>query len=60
MEWMENLDRRVNLTATAIEDIRGLVRVRTSRLCRGLRLREGSGPQMETTRAAAKPSATKP
>ena len=30
VEWIEDLDSRVNIVATATEDIRGLIRVRTS------------------------------
>ena len=54
VEWMEDLDSRVHLTATAIEDLWGLARVRTSRLRLNLR-RPGDGSlRMETTRGAAK------
>ena len=32
VEWIEDLDSRVDIIATALEDIRGLVRIRRSRL----------------------------
>jgi glycosyltransferase involved in cell wall biosynthesis len=54
VEWMEDLDSRVNLTGTAIEDLRGLVRVRTSRLRLSLRQSGEGALQMETTRGATK------
>ena len=53
VEWMEDLDSRVHLWATAIEDIKGLVRMRTSRLKLNLARREGV-PAMSTTRGQAK------
>ncbi len=53
VEWMEDLDSRVHLWSTAIEDIKGLVRMRTSRLSLSLPRRE-SAPSMSTTRGKAK------
>ncbi len=53
VEWMEDLDSRVNLSATAVEDLKGLARMRTSRL----RLNLGRRPDisgMETTRVIGK------
>ncbi len=53
VEWMEDLDSRVNLNATAAEDLKGLVRMRSSRLWLNLgKRRDISG--METTRAVGK------
>jgi glycosyltransferase involved in cell wall biosynthesis len=53
VEWMEDLDSRVNLSSTAAEDLKGLVRMRSSRLRLNLgRRRDISG--METTRAPGK------
>jgi len=55
VEWMEDLDSRVNLTATAIEDIKGLARMRSRRLNLKLpRQGEGSGLAMETTRSSGR------
>jgi len=55
VEWMEDLDSRVHLTSTAMEDIRGLARMRTSRLKLNLLQPNGSrGTQMETTRTVRK------
>jgi glycosyltransferase involved in cell wall biosynthesis len=54
VEWMEDLDSRVHLSATALEDLRGLARVRTSRVRLNLRRAGESALQMETTRGAAK------
>lgn len=54
VEWMEDLDSRVNLVSTAIEDLRGLARMRTSRLRLALRRRDDGALQMETTRKAGK------
>ncbi len=53
VEWMEDLDSRVHLWSTAVEDIRGLVRMRTSRLKLNLPRREGT-PPISTTRGQAK------
>jgi len=53
VEWMEDIDSRVNLRATAAEDIRGLVRMRTRRLKLNLS-RRGSLTDMSTTRSQAK------
>jgi glycosyltransferase involved in cell wall biosynthesis len=50
VEWMEDLDSRVHLSATAIEDLRGLARLRTSSLKIGAPRRDGPFPSMETTR----------
>ncbi len=53
VEWMEDLDSRVQLTSTAIEDLKGLVRMRTRKLRLNLDHRRAiSG--METTRSQAK------
>ena len=55
VEWMEDLDSRVHLSATAIEDIRGLARLRTSRLKLNLvQQNESRGMQMKTTRSRTK------
>jgi glycosyltransferase involved in cell wall biosynthesis len=57
VEWMEDLDSRVHLTATAVEDLKGLARMRTSTLRLDLdRRRDISG--METTRAQGKAAKT--
>jgi glycosyltransferase involved in cell wall biosynthesis len=40
VQWIEDLDSRVNITKTAIEDIKGLLRVRQQRWRRKLRLRQ--------------------
>jgi glycosyltransferase involved in cell wall biosynthesis len=53
VEWMEDLDSRVHLWSTAVEDVRGLVRMRTSRLKLNLTKRE-SVPAMCTTRGEAR------
>jgi glycosyltransferase involved in cell wall biosynthesis len=50
VEWMEDLDSRVNLSATALEDLRGLARMRTSRLKIDVPRRDESFSSMETTR----------
>jgi glycosyltransferase involved in cell wall biosynthesis len=50
VEWMEDLDSRVHLRATAIEDLRGLARMRTGRLKISVQRRDGPFPSMETTR----------
>lgn len=53
VEWMEDLDSRVQLTSTALEDLKGLARMRTRKLRLHLdRPREVSG--MDTTRSQAK------
>jgi hypothetical protein len=57
VEWMEDLDSRVHLWATAVEDIRGLLRVRTGRLRLNLRRREGLA-SMSTTRMPPKAGRT--
>ncbi len=55
VEWMEDLDSRVNLWGTAMEDVRGLIRVRTSRLSLGSGYRPHAGAlAMETTRLQGK------
>jgi glycosyltransferase involved in cell wall biosynthesis len=56
VEWMEDLDSRVNLTSTAVEDLRGLARMRSRKLRLSLARREGGPMQMETTRKAGKAS----
>ena len=53
VEWMEDLDSRVNLWATAVEDIQGLLRVRASRLRLNLPRRSGL-TEMSTTRSQVK------
>jgi glycosyltransferase involved in cell wall biosynthesis len=53
VEWMEDLDSRVRLWATAVEDVKGLVRMRTSRLKLNLTKRE-SVPAMSTIRGQAR------
>jgi glycosyltransferase involved in cell wall biosynthesis len=53
VEWMEDLDSRVQLWSTAIEDIKGLVRMRTNRLKLDLPRRE-IAPSVSTTRAQAR------
>ncbi len=53
VEWMEDLDSRVHLWSTAIEDIKGLVRMRTGRLRLNLPRRE-SAPTLSTTRGQPK------
>jgi glycosyltransferase involved in cell wall biosynthesis len=53
VEWMEDLDSRVNLWSTAIEDLEGLARMRTSRLRLNLGKRRDVS-DMETTRLAGK------
>jgi glycosyltransferase involved in cell wall biosynthesis len=40
VQWVEDLDTRVNITRTAIEDIKGLLRVRKQRIARRLGARE--------------------
>jgi glycosyltransferase involved in cell wall biosynthesis len=40
VQWVEDLDTRVNITRTAIEDIKGLLRVRKARWRRKLGVRE--------------------
>lgn len=42
VQWVEDLDSRVNITKTAMEDIKGLIRVRRQRWTRRLRVRERS------------------
>jgi len=54
VEWMEDLDSRVWLWATAMEDVRGLMRMRTSRLKLGLRKRQEAAKGFETTRPQGK------
>ncbi len=55
VEWMEDLDSRVNLWGTAMEDLRGLARMRTSRLDLNLERRAHPDlPAMETTRLQSK------
>jgi len=54
VEWMEDLDSRVHLWSTAVEDIKGLARVRAGRLKLNLRRREGLA-SMSTTRMQSKP-----
>lgn len=39
VQWIEDLDSRVNITRTAIEDIKGLIRVRRQRWARRFRVR---------------------
>jgi glycosyltransferase involved in cell wall biosynthesis len=51
VEWMEDLDSRVHLRATAVEDLRGLARMRTSCLRLDLPRREDAFASMQTTRA---------
>jgi glycosyltransferase involved in cell wall biosynthesis len=53
VEWMEDLDSRVQLWSTAIEDIKGLVRMRTNRLKLDLPRRE-IAPSVSTTRGQAR------
>jgi glycosyltransferase involved in cell wall biosynthesis len=53
VEWMEDLESRVHLWATAVEDVKGLVRMRASRLKLNLTKRE-SVPAMSTTRGQAR------
>ena len=53
VEWMEDLDSRVNLWSTAIEDIKGLARMRTSRLKLGLPRLESTA-SISTTRGQAR------
>lgn len=53
VEWMEDLDSRVHLWSTAIEDIKGLLRMRISRLKLDLPRRD-SVPSISTTRGQAK------
>jgi glycosyltransferase involved in cell wall biosynthesis len=50
VEWMEDLDSRVHLSATAGEDLCGLARMRTSRLRLNLPKREDAFASMQTTR----------
>ncbi|NWG13213.1 MAG: glycosyltransferase family 2 protein [Acidobacteria bacterium] len=53
VEWMEDLDSRVNLWGTAVEDVKGLLRMRTSRIKLNLP-RPGGPTQMSTTRSGAR------
>ncbi len=55
VEWMEDLDSRVDLWGTAMEDLRGLARMRTSRLNLNLeRQAPAASLLMETTRLQGK------
>ncbi len=54
VEWMEDLDSRVNLRSTAVEDLRGLARMWTGRVRLNLPPREDSFSSMQTTRPAKK------
>ncbi len=46
VDWIEDLDSRVDIVATALDDVRGLLRVRTQRLGRRLlRTRRPSRPK---------------
>jgi len=54
VEWMEDLDSRVNLTSTAVEDLRGLARMRTSRLRLPSARRDDVAMRMETTRRSGR------
>ncbi len=56
VEWMEDLDSRVHLQATAVEDLRGLARMRTRRLKLELPPREDSFGSMQTTRTLGSPA----
>ena len=40
VDWIEDLDSRVNIVATAVEDVKGLLRVRIQRLLRRLLLKQ--------------------
>ncbi len=53
VEWMEDLDSRVHLRATAAEDLRGLARMRSRRLKLDLPRREDGFASMQTTRPGA-------
>ncbi len=55
VEWMEDLDSRVNLWGTAVEDVKGLLRMRTSRIRLNLP-RPAVLTQMSTTRSGARKS----
>ncbi len=55
VEWMEDLDSRVNLWGTAVEDIKGLVRMRTSRVRLNLP-RPTVLARMSTTRSGVRKS----
>ncbi len=50
VDWIEDLDSRVDIAATALKDVKGLLRVRTERLRRRL-LRESSRPSRLRWRA---------
>ncbi|HYK92108.1 MAG TPA: dolichyl-phosphate beta-glucosyltransferase [Acidobacteriota bacterium] len=55
IEWMEDLDSRVNLWGTAMEDLRGLARMRTRRLNLNLDVHHKADWRlMETTRLQGK------
>ncbi len=54
VEWMEDLDSRVHLWATAIEDLRGLARMRTRRLKLDLDRRVEAVRSFDTTRPQRK------
>jgi glycosyltransferase involved in cell wall biosynthesis len=57
VDWIEDLDSRVNVASTAIEDIKGLLRVRVERLHRlseqrrGDAARRGCSPEREVPKA---------
>ena len=50
VDWIEDLDSRVDIVTTALEDVRGLLRVRTQRLLRRL-LRQHQRPGRSRQRA---------
>jgi hypothetical protein len=49
VDWIEDLDSRVDIASTALEDVKGLLRVRTERVHRRLS-RRGSRDALETAR----------
>jgi glycosyltransferase involved in cell wall biosynthesis len=53
VDWIEDLDSRVDVAATALEDVKGLLRVRTERLRRGSR-RQTSKREPRDARGAAR------
>ncbi len=52
VDWIEDLDSRVDITSTALEDVKGLLRVRTERLRRWLSERRGSHGALDGARNA--------
>jgi glycosyltransferase involved in cell wall biosynthesis len=46
VDWIEDLDSRVEITSTALKDVEGLLRVRTGRMRRWLSIRRPQAPRV--------------